>query len=87
MKRIKIIFFLALSLAIVSCNDQDTQVKEEQNEDQVSASDSMLTLSAQQLEYTNVVFGKFDKQLLADVVQARGKLVLPVHAIADIICL
>ncbi len=37
MKRIKIILFLAISLAIFSCNDQATPVEDEQNEDQIYA--------------------------------------------------
>ncbi len=83
-KKIQLITILILMIMVGCNNAQQT----EENEIQSSISDhGELFLSSSQLAYAGIAYGSVDKQLLSSDVNARGELVLPVNAKADLVSL
>lgn len=86
MNRTKILFLLAIIIGLVSCNEQ-TEIPEDQDEVLEVVTDGSFKMSKEQLAYASIEYGSFEKQMLSDDVQARGELVLPVNAKANMVCL
>ena len=79
-----IIKLIALLLIAACSNPGDTE-KAESSVPMIASGD--LILSSKQLSYANVEYGSIQKHRLSSDVNARGELVLPVNAKADLVSL
>ncbi len=84
--RIKNHILILLGLIIIgSCTNTNTEDQTEQAAPELKSGELFLT--AAQFDYADITFGSIESQLLSSGVNARGELVLPVNAKADLVSL
>lgn len=85
MKINHIITAFAALLVMVSCDHVQPAAEEEQPAS--TDTSGLVTLSREQLRYAGIEYGIIEKQRLSNDVSARGELILPVNAKADLVSL
>jgi len=81
--KLYLLFLLPLTL-LFACNSN--QPENENTVDESPASSSGIYLTAEQVKYADIEYGSISSKRLSSDVNARGELVLPVNAIADLVC-
>lgn len=73
---------IVLMLSLLSACIQEEHAKDEPEEGRATITTGLF-LSAEQLKYSGIEYGDIHQQSLSHIVNARGKLVLPINAIID----
>lgn len=81
--KLYLLFLLPLTL-LFACNSN--QPENENTVDESPAPSSGIYLTAEQVKYADIEYGSISSKRLSSDVNARGELVLPVNAIADLVC-
>lgn len=77
---------LLVLLALLGCNNQTVEESQDVLAEAINLAEGIF-LSSEQLEYASISYGNITEQVISSHVQSRGKLVLPVNAIADMVSL
>lgn len=83
MNKYNSIFLLIILLLLASCEEKKQDHQSGEVQQTVETEENHLSLSKEQLEYADIELGSIQSHSLSEDVQARGQLILPVNAMAD----